>query len=158
MIVQLSGAAPSSSWYLSHSNIIFKWSAGEKNRKLTHHSAYTVSGRRTDRVVIWVCCCIDSAITVEKKTGGNWVRRNKNSFQQHSRESAAVQSSSRRPDKTVLLDTKIVPHFLSTDPRPLTYFHSFPFLNLIIKLTIKLEHELWKVQASAKAVKRTIFV
>lgn len=44
-----------------------------RNREQTHHSAHTVCGCRTNRMVIWVCCCIDSAITIEEKTGINSV-------------------------------------------------------------------------------------
>lgn len=35
----------------------------------THHSAHAVCGCRTNRMVIWVCCCIDSAVTAEEETG-----------------------------------------------------------------------------------------
>ncbi len=36
-----------------------------RNRIQTHHSAHTVCGCRTNRMVIWVCCCIDSSITTK---------------------------------------------------------------------------------------------
>lgn len=44
-----------------------------RNRKQTHHSAHTVCGCRTNRMVIWVCCCIDSAITLKENTSRNSV-------------------------------------------------------------------------------------
>lgn len=53
----------------SYSVVHYSDSQQLSNREQTHHSAHTVCGCRTNRVMIWVCCCIDSAITTEEKKG-----------------------------------------------------------------------------------------
>lgn len=56
----------------SNSGKTIRQSAAKKDvrkREQTHHSTHTVRSCRTNRMVIWVCCCIDSAITIEDKKG-----------------------------------------------------------------------------------------
>lgn len=39
----------------------------------THHSPHTVCGSRANRVVVGVCCCIDSAIAAQREATENTV-------------------------------------------------------------------------------------